>query len=91
MENKRKTLSQVMNQLQEEGYTGNITSDQIKQLNPSEWEIDNIHRFEGNTNPGDNSILYAISRKDGKLKTLLVNAYGSDSGAVISNFIKSLS
>lgn len=83
----RKTLSQVMNQLTEEGYDTNIPTNKIKLLNPSEWEIDDFHRFEGQTNPGDNSILYAISKKDGSSKILLINAYGTDSNKDINDFI----
>ena len=84
------TLSQVMDRLIEEGYTGNIPSDEIKLLNPTHWIIDRIYRFEGDTNPSVNSILYAISRKDGTRKTLLVNAYSIDSEKDISNFIDKL-
>lgn len=83
----RKTLSQVMNQLNEEGYDTNIPNDEIKLLNPAEWKIDDFHRFEGETNPGDNSILYAISKKDGTSKILLINAYGVDSDNEINAFI----
>ena len=90
MKNYRATLSQVMNQLKEKGYNGNLTDEDIKQLNPLEWVIDEIHRFEGNTNPADNSILYAISKKDHTLKTLLINAYGVDAESWVSNFIAKL-
>lgn len=84
----RKTLSEVMNRLMQEGYDSNIPTDKIKLLNPSEWEIDDFFRFEGQTNPGDNSILYAISKKDGNGKILLINAYGTDSNHDIYEFIE---
>ncbi|MGF1556173.1 phosphoribosylpyrophosphate synthetase [Paucihalobacter sp.] len=86
----RKTLSQVMNELNEEGYDTNIPMDKIKLLNPSEWEIDDFHRFEGQTNPGDNSILYAISKKDGSSKIMLINAYGTESNSDINDFIEEM-
>lgn len=86
----RKTLSQVMTQLNEEGYDSNIPNEEIKLLNPEKWKIDNFHRFEGETNPGDNSILYAISKKDESSKTLLINAYGADSDNEINDFIDTL-
>lgn len=82
-----KTLSQVMNQLNEEGYKNNIPTDKIKLLNPSDWKIDNFYRFEGQTNPGDNSILYALSKKDGSSKMMLINAYGTESNSDINEFI----
>lgn len=90
MTNNRETLSQVMNRLTTEGYKGNIPIADITRLDPSQWIIDDIQRFEGNTNPSDNSILYAISRKDGTQKTLLINAYGMDSESEISHFVKKL-
>ncbi len=86
----RKTLSQVTNQLSKEGYDANIPNDEIKLLNPSEWEIDNFHRFEGETNPGDNSILYAISKKDGSRRIMLISAYGADSDLEINEFVDSM-
>lgn len=67
-----------MNLLKEKGYNGNLTDEEIKQLNPLEWVIDEIHRFEGNTNLADNTILYAISKKDDSQKLVVVNAYRVD-------------
>ena len=81
------TLSEVMNRLNQEGYRGNIHIEDLKLLRPSDWVIDDIFRFEGFTNPSDNSILYAISKKDGSQKTLLVNAYGIDSEEEINSFL----
>lgn len=45
------------------------------QLHPDDFEIVEVHRFEGATNPDDSSVLYAIEGKDG-LKGVLVDAYG---------------
>lgn len=90
MENYRKTLAQVMNQLKEEGYNDNIPTDELKSLNPSDWVIDDTHRFEGNSNPADNSILYAISKKDKSQKMMLINAYGVDADKNMNDFIEKL-
>lgn len=90
MKNYRETLSQVMNQLKEKGYNGNIPTDELNTLNPSEWVIDDIHRFEGNSNPADNSILYAISKKEGTQKMMLINAYGVDTEKNVTDFIENL-
>ena len=81
------TLSEVMNRLSQEGYQGNINIEDLKLLQPSDWVIDDIFRFEGCTNPSDNSILYAISKKDGTQKTLLVNAYGMDTEKDVNSFV----
>ena len=44
-------------------------------LHPEDFDVDQVHRFEGMSSTDDNSILYAISSKKG-VKGLLVDAYG---------------
>ncbi|MEH6680260.1 MAG: phosphoribosylpyrophosphate synthetase [Sediminicola sp.] len=41
-----------------------------------EYFVDEFYRFEGDSNPDDSSILYAISTSNGH-KGLLVSAYGA--------------
>jgi hypothetical protein len=77
------TLTQALNDLKKRGYTENFSLRPFSiecpslalQLNPEEFTIDEYYRFEGNSDPDDNSIVYAISGKDG-LKGVLVDAYG---------------
>lgn len=45
-------------------------------LNPEEFHVDEIYRFEGDSNPDDNVVLYAISASTG-VKGTLVDAYGA--------------
>ena len=45
------------------------------QLHPEKFKIDEFHRFEGMSDPDDNSIVFAISSNDG-IKGTLVDAYG---------------
>lgn len=45
-------------------------------MQPEEFLIDEKHRFQEMSDVDNESVLYAISSKDGKLKGLLVNAYG---------------
>ncbi len=90
------TLSETINGLKKDGYTLDfnikeecvICDQQNISLSPEEFEIDKVYRFEGDANPEDQSILYAISSSKFKLKGVLVNGYGisSDekSNAVIS-------
>ena len=77
------TLSEAINDLQIRGYTYdfNLAPDCIKcaslelEMYPEEFEVDELHRFEGMSSTDDNSILYAISSKNG-VKGTLVDAYG---------------
>ncbi len=41
-----------------------------------EFEIDEFHRFEENTDPSEQSVIYAISSNKYNIKGILINAYG---------------
>src|SRR5688572_953251 len=82
------TLSEAVNALQKRGYTYNFNTrsrsgeeDLDIYLQPNDFVIDEILRFEGMNDPGDSNILFAISAKHRNLKGLLVNAYGVYSDA----------
>lgn len=77
------SLVDALNDLRSRGYT---TDFNLRQnclvcdahdiaLEPDEFSIDEVYRFEGMTDPDDSAILYAISAKNGR-KGVLVNAYG---------------
>ena len=77
------TLSEAINDLQQRGYVYDFnlkpeclqcTSLKIE-IQPVDFDVDETHRFEGMSSTDDNSVLYAISSKDG-IKGLLVDAYG---------------
>jgi hypothetical protein len=84
-----KTLSQRMNELKAQGYVNdfNLSDDKITSSDksdyylPKDFNVDKVYRFEGMTNPSDNSILYAITTSDGQ-KGLLVDGYGITGGQV---------
>ena len=77
------TLSEAINALQNRGYTYNFNLNPhclecaaLKlEIHPENFKVDEMHRFEGISSTDDNSILYAISSKDG-IKGTLVDAYG---------------
>lgn len=46
------------------------------QLHPEEFEIKEVYRFEGMSDPDDNAVLYAIESNQG-MKGVLVDAYGT--------------
>ena len=88
------TLSTCVNKLVADGYTGNFKADEQgllsekgKHYKPSQVHIKNFFRFEGASDPADNSILYAIELEDG-IKGTLVDAYGSYNDPLIGKFIK---
>lgn len=58
-------------------------------LVPQDFEIREIYRFEGDTNPDDQAIVYAIESKDGH-KGVFVNGYGTSADAVGAEMMKKL-
>jgi hypothetical protein len=92
------TLSQVMKVLRERGYTEdfNLEHDYIECPNdkcimyPEDFSIDKVYQFEGDSDPGDQAILYAISSERYKLKGVLVNGYGTSSDPLSHRMIKKL-
>lgn len=91
------TLSEALNDLAKRGYVHNfnIECDCIKcssielKLNPDEFEITEFYRFEGDSNPDDQEIVYAIESRDG-IKGTLVNAYGIYSDEISGELVKKL-
>jgi hypothetical protein len=79
------TLVDATNDLYKRGYTANLSlegdtiddKDQNIHMGADDFEIDEFYRFEGQSNPADMSIVYAVSSGKYNLKGTLVNAYGT--------------
>jgi len=88
------TLVKVTNNLQQEGFTENfvprkngIEAPSKKRVyKPHEVQIDSFYRFEGESDPADNAIVYAIETFDG-VKGLLVDAYGTYANHHVADFL----
>jgi len=94
------TLSEAVNDLQKRGYiTDFLISEEedcflcqqgTLQLSPEEFCIDEVYRFEGMTDPGDESIVYAVSSEAHGIKGLIINSYGADFGYRAAQLVKRL-
>lgn len=92
-----KSMVDCLNKMMADGFTENFKVENEKLVSlsddhsyePDEISINNFFRFEGASDPEDNSILYAIVTKDGKRGTL-VDAYGAYSDVDINEFIKAV-
>src|SRR6476659_4200615 len=90
-----RTLASCVNKLVLDGYTesfqvteeGLFSAAKGKRYKPEEVHIVNFFRFEGASDPGDSSILYAIETSDGT-KGTLADAYGAYDDADVGKFIK---
>ncbi len=92
------TLVEAINGLKARGYTEDFNlkenyldcSNSKHQLSPDDFKVDNVFRFEGESDPEDQAVLYAISSEKYNLKGTLVNAYGIYSDNQANEIIKKL-
>ena len=90
-----KTLASCLNKLVLDGYTedfkagerGLLSLQNERIYEPGQIQVVNFFRFEGASDPADNTILYVIETNDG-LKGTLVDAYGAYSDAKVNAFMK---
>ena len=88
------TLTSVSNKVTKLGYTdtfkvtkqGLHSTQKDKFYGPDEITVTDFYRFEGPSDPADNSILYVIETNDGA-KGMLVDAYGPYADAVVNKFM----
>jgi hypothetical protein len=91
------TLSEAIGDLKTRGYVSdfNLHPEWIEcppmnlKLKPDEFHVDEVHRFEGATDPDDSAVLYAISSTSG-VRGILIDAYGAYSGALSNEMITRL-
>lgn len=87
--NQFSTLLECVTALEEQGYTDVFSLSEAtldhgcESLDPSDFQVDSYHRFEGPTDPADMSVVYAVSSKKHGLKGLVIGAYGSDTGDMV--------
>ncbi len=94
-----KTLSQVLNTLIKRGITKEICMNEQNEMilgkdektyQPEDLCIVKSYRFEGDSNPDDNAVLYLLQDKEGELATIL-DSYGAESnysGEEFDNFLR---
>lgn len=76
------TLVEALDDLKRRGYTEDFNlhphclecKSLELQLHPENFKVDEFYRFEGMTNPDDNSVLFAISSEG--IKGTFLDAYG---------------
>lgn len=89
-----KSLSSLSNKMVLQGYDDDfkITDKGLKSLKtekiyqPEQINICNFFRFEGQSDPNDNTIMYVIETSDG-LKGTLIDAYGPYADRKVAEFM----
>jgi len=92
-----KSLSLCINRMVLDGYNLDFKVEEEKLMalstgntyEPAEVLIKNFFRFEGQSDPDDNSILYVIETTDGG-KGTLVDAYGAYADQDVTDFFKKI-
>lgn len=92
------TVVAALNGLKARGYTVNFNiafdkltcSDNNICLNPDEFEIVEMHRFEGNSNPADEDVVYAVESKSGDIKGVISSAFGVYADAASTAMLQKL-
>lgn len=92
-----KSLANCLNRMVTEGYTENFqvtdtgleALDHHKEYHPDQIQVVNFYRFEGESDPDDNAILYVIETNDGTRGTL-IDAYGVYNDPKIARFMKAV-
>lgn len=89
------TVSAAVSGLKQRGYTRdfNLMQDCVrcegKIFDPSQFEITEFHRFEGDSDPADEAIVYGIESNDG-WKGVLVNGYGYSEEPLSTEMVRKL-
>lgn len=92
------SLIEAINGLKAQGYTEDFNlkencihcSNGKYQLAPDEFKVDKFFRFEGNSDPEDQSVIYAISSDTHHVKGVLVNGYGINSEPMANEIMEKL-
>lgn len=94
------TVSEALNDLSKRGYTLDFAllkegdciycHNENHSLNADEFEIDELYRFEGDTDPGDEMILFALSSKRHDIKGTLLNAFGIYADSISTKIVEKL-
>ncbi len=79
-----KTITEILEKLKEEHYIhdleykgGVITSPSTnEEFNPDDLIIESSYRYEGDSDPSDNAVVYSVTAKSGT-KGVLVDSYGA--------------
>ncbi|ADB41797.1 hypothetical protein [Spirosoma linguale] len=91
------TLTEALEGLRKQGFTQdyNLKPDRLHcqpdniELRPADFDVVDVYRFEGTTDPGDEMVLYAIEAKNGN-KGTLVDAYGTYAEAITPEMAEKL-
>jgi len=94
MNNQYNTMVEAVEELKKRGFSQNMSVNEDgklaltdgKTFPAEEVTLVEYHRFEGETNPSDSSIVYAVETTSGT-KGTVVDSYGAEGSETTSNFM----
>src|SRR5258705_6468847 len=90
------TITDAVSGLRERGYTKDFNLEENciicheEKFHPEDFEIVEVYRYEGNSDPADEAVVYAIESKNGD-KGILVSGYGISADEMSAEMAKKLS
>ncbi len=90
------TLSEAVNDLRKRGFIVDFNLQEnclvchSGKFNIEDFEVAEVYRFEGNTDPADEAIVFGITSKTG-IKGVLVSGYGVSAEGMSAEMAKKLS
>ncbi|KAF2517121.1 phosphoribosylpyrophosphate synthetase [Flavobacterium foetidum] len=93
------TVTEALQWLNNQGFTQNFNLDvncirfnnNSQSMSPNEFKIEYLFRFEGDTDPGDEDIVYGIVSEVYNIKGVLTSAFGIYADSVSAEMIRKLS
>lgn len=90
-------LVEILNTLRERGYVndfelmqGGMLSKQTNEIfQPDDLVIESVYRFEGNSNPDDMAVMYAVKAVTGT-KGIIIDAYGTYEDNTLGDFLRNV-
>jgi hypothetical protein len=89
------TITEAIEQLKKQGYTldFNLEKNRLKvgehEYTADEFEIVDLYRYEGQSDPADEATVYALANKSG-IKGILVSGYGASADEASTETLKQL-
>src|SRR4051812_30805113 len=90
------TVTEALENFRQQGFTldFNLKEDRLisglDAYHADDFDIVDLYRYEGNSDPADEAVVYAITSKDGK-KGVLVTGYGTSAEGASAAILKKLS
>lgn len=89
------TVSTAIEELRKQGYTTDLNIEEDKvvcsqgKFDKDNFEVMDVYRYEGNSDPADEAAVYAIESSSG-LKGILVTGYGASAEDLSTDMLEKL-